>query len=170
VVNGLILLGIEWYAVRSPTASTVFDDHPDDPELEGVLADARLSRMSFRKALAVGGMQVLALAPGISRSGVATAAGMRAHFRRDDAVRFSFLLATPVILAAGALKLPDLFGPLGNGIRPQVLVGSLLAGVGAYVSVRWLTRWVHTNTLRPFGWYCIVAGLSCLVLFGVRGT
>jgi undecaprenyl-diphosphatase len=95
---------------------------------------------------------------------------MRAHFRRDDAVRFSFLLATPVILAAGALKLPDLFGPLGNGIRPQVLVGSLLAGVGAYVSVRWLTRWVHTNTLRPFGWYCIVAGLSCLVLFGVRGT
>lgn len=170
VVNGLILLGIEWYAVRSPTPETVFDDHPADPELEGVVADARLSRMSFRKALAVGSVQVLALAPGISRSGITTAAGMRAHFRRDDALRFSFLLATPVILAAGVLKLPDLFGPLGDGIRPQVVVGSLLAGVGAYVSARWLTRWVHTNTLRPFGWYCIVAGLSCLVLFAVRGA
>ena len=83
---------------------------------------------------------------------------MGAGIRREDALRFSFLLATPVILAAGVLKLPDLFGPLGDGVRPQVLVGSLLAGLGAYVSVRWLTRWVHTNSLRPFGWYCLAAG------------
>jgi undecaprenyl-diphosphatase len=131
-------------------------------------ADARLSQISYGTALAIGSAQILALAPGISRSGAATAAGMRAGLRREDAVRISFLLATPVILAAGALKLPDLFGPLGDGIRLQVLLGSVLAGVGGYVSVRWLTRYVHTNSLRPFGWYCLAAGAACLVLFAVR--
>ena len=77
---------------------------------------------------------------------------MRAGLRREDAVRFSFLLATPVILAAGVLEACRICSdPLGDGIRPQVLVGSVLAGVGAYVSIRWLTRWVHTNTLSaPF--------------------
>jgi undecaprenyl-diphosphatase len=174
VVNGLILLGIERFAARSPAGGPVRPETPDDPETPGdpeaeaVVADARLSRMSYRRALVIGSVQVFALAPGISRSGVATAAGMRAGLRREDAVRFSFLLATPVILAAGVLKLPDLFGPLGDGIRAQVVVGSVLAGVGAYISVRWLTRWVRTNSLRPFGIYCVVAGLSCLVLFAVR--
>ena len=73
-----------------------------------------------------------------------------------------------MIFAAGVLKLPDLFGPLGDGIRPQVVFGSVLAGLGAYVSARWLTRWVHTNSLRPFGIYCVGAGAACLVLFAVR--
>ncbi len=168
MVNGLILLGIEWYAARSPATETIPAVEAGDPDEDSVTADARLSQMSFGRALAIGSVQILALGPGISRSGVATAAGMRAGLRREDAVRFSFLLATPVILAAGVLKLPDLFGPLGDGIRPQVLVGSLLAGIGAYISVRWLTRWVHTNTLRPFGWYCLAAGAACLVLFTVR--
>ncbi|HEX4472405.1 MAG TPA: undecaprenyl-diphosphate phosphatase [Nocardioides sp.] len=172
MVNGVILLTIEWYAGRTtPTdhkAATDEDTEKDTDEDTDVAADARLSRMPFTRALAIGSLQVLALGPGISRSGIATAAGMRAGLRRDDAVRFSFLLATPVILAAGVLKLPDLLGPLGDGIRPQVLVGSLLAGVGAYVSIRWLTRWVHTNTLRPFGWYCLAAGGACLVLFALR--
>jgi undecaprenyl-diphosphatase len=93
---------------------------------------------------------------------------MRSGLRRDDSVRFSLLLATPVILAAGVLKLPDLFGPLGTGVRAQIVFGSVLAGLGAYVSVRWLTRWVHTNSLRPFGAYCLVAGSACLVLFALR--
>jgi undecaprenyl-diphosphatase len=176
MVNGVVLLAIEWYAARSgtPEATEDPDSDPDsDPDTEseselGRAADARLSRMPFSRALAIGSLQILALGPGISRSGIATAAGMRAGLRRDDAVRFSFLLATPVILAAGVLKLPDLFGPLGDGIRPQALVGSVIAGIGAYVSVRWLTRWVHTNSLRPFGWYCLAAGGACLVLFAVR--
>ena len=168
MVNGLILLGIEWYAARSPQTETVPAEVPGDEVADGVAADARLAQISYGKALAIGSAQILALAPGISRSGAATAAGMRAGLRREDAVRISFLLATPVILAAGALKLPDLFGPLGDGIRLQVLVGSVLAGIGGYISVRWLTRYVHTNSLRPFGWYCLAAGAACLVLFAVR--
>jgi undecaprenyl-diphosphatase len=167
MVNGLILLGIEWWAARHPETEPALDV-PADEVAAGIAADARLSRMTFGRALAIGSFQIAALAPGISRSGITTAAGMRAGVRREDALRFAFLLSTPVILAAGVLKLPDLFGPLGDGIRPQVLFGSVVAGLGAYVAVRWLTRWVHTNTLRPFGWYCLLAGAGCLVLFAVR--
>ena len=95
-------------------------------------------------------------------------AGCCAGLSREDAARFSFLLATPVILAAGALKLGDLAGPLGDGIRGQVLFGSVLSGVGAYLSVRFLTRYFAHRSLRPFGYYCIVAGVASLVLFAVR--
>ncbi|MGC4110626.1 MAG: undecaprenyl-diphosphate phosphatase [Nocardioides sp.] len=155
-VNGVVLLWIEHRAGRAL---------PEPIEADPVESDRRLSLLTMRKVLAIGGSQILALAPGISRSGIATATGMRAGLAREDAVRFSFLLATPVIFAAGVLKLPDLFGPLGNGIRPQVVFGSAVAGIGAYISVRWLTRWVHTNSLRPFGVYCLAAGIGCLVWF-----
>lgn len=168
IVNGLILLGIEWYAARSPVTETVPAAVPGDPVADGVAADARLSRMSMARSVAIGSAQILALGPGISRSGATAAAGMLSGLRRDDALRFSFMLATPVILAAGVLKIPDLFGPLGDGVRPQILFGSVLAGIGAYISVRWLTRYVHTNSLRPFGVYCLVAGAACLVWFSVR--
>jgi undecaprenyl-diphosphatase len=168
-VNGLVLLWIERRAGRAP-AEPVPDDGAtnDDVADDSLASDRRLAGLSIPAVLVVGSSQILALAPGISRSGIATATGMRSGLGREDAVRFSFLLATPVILAAGVLKLPDLFGPLGNGIRPQVVFGSVVAGLGAYASVRWLTRWVHTNSLRPFGFYCLVAGVACLVWFGVR--
>jgi undecaprenyl-diphosphatase len=94
--------------------------------------------------------------------------GMVRGLSREDAARFSFLLATPVILAAGALKLGDLFGPLGNGIRGQVLFASVLSGVGAYLSVRFLTRYLANRSLRPFGIYCIVAGAACVAVFASR--
>ena len=94
--------------------------------------------------------------------------GLVRGLSREDAARFSFLLATPVILAAGVLKLGDLAGPLGNGIRGQVLFGSLLSGIGAYLSVRFLTRYLANRSLRPFGVYCIVAGAASLILFAAR--
>jgi undecaprenyl-diphosphatase len=88
---------------------------------------------------------------------------------REDAVRFSFLLSAPVILAAGALKIPDLTGPLGNGIRGQVLAGSLLSFVGAYLSVRFLTRYfAKERSLTPFGGYCLLAGLGSLACLLAR--
>ena len=137
-----------------------------DPRLEdmdnAVESDERLSRMGYGEAVIIGSAQVLALLAGISRDGVTMVAGMARGLSREDAARFAFLLATPVILAAGALKIPDLMGPLGNSIHGQVVVGSVLSGVGAYVSVKYLVRYFQTRTLTPFGIYCIIAGLASI--------
>jgi undecaprenyl-diphosphatase len=131
-----------------------------------VESDQRLSRQGYLSAFLIGTAQILALLAGISRDGVAMVAGMFRGLSREDAARFAFLLATPVILAAGLLKVPDLMGPMGNGIRGQVLVGSVLSGVGAYVSVRFLVRYFRTRTLTPFAIYCIVVGLGSVVYLG----
>jgi undecaprenyl-diphosphatase len=134
----------------------------------GERADARLARLTGRDAFLVGAAQGFALLPGISRSGISMVAGLIRGLSHEDAARFSFLLATPVILAAGALKLPDLFGPLGDGVRGQVLAGSAASFVGAYIAVRWLTRWFQTRTLTPFAVYCLIAGSVCLVVLAAR--
>ena len=129
----------------------------------GVAADRRLSTMGNKRAILVGAAQILALLPGISRDGIVTVAGMTRGLSREDAVRFSFLLSAPVILAAGALKVGDLTGPMGKGIHGPVLLGSLIAGIGAYVSIRFLTRYFSENkSLNPFGIYCLIAGLGSL--------
>jgi undecaprenyl-diphosphatase len=134
-----------------------------------VAADRRLSLMGYGKALLIGSAQIAALLPGISRDGIVTVTGMLRGVPREDAVRFSFLLSTPVILAAGVLKVPDLTGSLGNGIRGQVLAGSLLAFVGAYLSVRFLTRYfAKDRPLTPFGIYCLLAGLGSLAYLLAR--
>ena len=129
-------------------------------------SDQRLSAQGYLSAFLIGAAQILALLAGISRDGVAMVAGMFRGLSREDAARFAFLLATPVILAAGVLKVPDLMGPLGNGIRGQVLVGSVLSGVGAYVSVRFLVKYFRTRTLTPFAIYCIVVGLGSVIYLG----
>jgi undecaprenyl-diphosphatase len=126
-------------------------------------ADARLAKMSIGRGTLIGAAQVLALLPGISRSGVTMVAGLLRGLSHEDAARFSFLLATPVILAAGVLKIPDLFGPLGAGIHGQVLAGSIASFVSAYLAVRFLTRYFHTRTLTPFGIYCAIAGTASLI-------
>jgi undecaprenyl-diphosphatase len=95
-------------------------------------------------------------------------AGLLRGLTHDEAARFSFLLATPVILAAGVLKIPDLLGPLGAGIGGQVLAGSVASFVSAYVAVRFLTRYFHTRTLTPFAIYCVLAGAGSLIWLGVR--
>jgi undecaprenyl-diphosphatase len=184
IVNGGILWGIERFRDQHADADAESESGPDlepavdaespahqvfvDERRRGSAADLVLSRMSVSRAVAIGSSQILALAAGISRAGIATVAGMWLGLKREDAARFSFLLATPVILAAGVLKLPDLTGPLGDGIRGQVLFGSVLSGLGAYVSVRFLTRYFATRSLRPFAAYCVAAGVGSLVLFTVR--
>jgi undecaprenyl-diphosphatase len=132
-----------------------------------VASDERLARIGFTEALVIGASQVLALLAGISRDGVTMVTGMARGLSREDAARFAFLLATPVILAAGVLKVPDLLGPLGNGIRGQILFGSVLSGLGAYVSVRFLVRYFQTRTLYPFALYCFVFGLLSVIYLGV---
>ncbi len=130
-----------------------------------VLADERLTKLGFGGAFLLGAIQILALLPGISRDGIVMVGGMFRGLTRADAARFSFLLSAPAIFAAGMLKIGDLTGPLGNGIRGQVLFGSILAGVGAYVALRSLVRYLSdsTKTLTPFGIYCIVVGLGSAI-------
>jgi undecaprenyl-diphosphatase len=174
MINGLILAGAELLRRRqartdsrpTPTAATSDSaDYKAGDLTPSVAADRRLATLSFGSGIAIGSAQILALFAGISRSGVTMAAGLVRKLNHEDAARFSFLLATPVILAAGVLKIPDLFGPLGNGIRGQVLVGSIAAGVAAYLSVRFLLRWFQTRTLWPFSIYCLVMGTSCAIYF-----
>ena len=123
-------------------------------------SDLRLARMPMARGVLIGSAQILALLPGISRSGVTMVAGLMRGLNHDDAARFAFLLATPVILAAGVLKIPDLFGPMGAGIHGQVLAGSVASFVSAYFAVRFLTRYFHTRTLTPFAIYCTLAGAA----------
>src|SRR5207249_7155087 len=129
----------------------------DDPDAR------RLDTLEFKEAVAVGVAQVGALFAGISRSGITIVAGLVRGLDHEDAARFSFLLATPIIFAAGAYKIPDLLGPNGNGVRGQALVGALFAGLAAYASVRFLVRFFRTNTLLPFAIYCLVAGAISIV-------
>ena len=130
-----------------------------------VQADERLARQGFLGAFVLGTMQILALLPGISRDGIVMVSGLFRGLTRQDAARFSFLLSAPVILAAGVLKLGDLFGPLGNGVRGQILFGSILAGVGAYLALRVLVRYLSdsTRTLTPFAIYCLLMGLGSAI-------
>ena len=83
----------------------------------------------------------------------------------EDAARYAFLLATPIIGAAAVLKLPDLFGHAGDGVRGQALAGALCAGIAAWFSVKFLMRYFETNRLPPFAVYCLLAGLACLIYF-----
>jgi len=149
-----------WRAGEDPAAADRSSLTTPD---KAIASDRRLSAMGWRRAVLIGSMQILALLPGISRDGIVSVTGMRTGLSRQDAVRYSFLLSAPVILAAGVLKIPDLTGPLGAGIHGQVLAGSLLAFVGAFFSLRFLNKYFgEAKSLRPFGIYCFVAGLLSL--------
>jgi undecaprenyl-diphosphatase len=152
--NGLLLYGAELLRRRAP----VTDD--DD--------DTRIARtVSWRDAGLVGAAQAIALVPGFSRSGASMGGGLLVGLSHKDAARFAFLLATPIIGAAAALKLPDLFGKQGNGVRGPALVGALCAAVTAYLAVRFLMRYFETRTLLPFAIYCAAAGTAAAVYFAV---
>jgi undecaprenyl-diphosphatase len=127
----------------------------------------RLESLGYGEAVIIGFFQTFALLAGISRSGITMAGGLLRGLSHEDAAKFSFLLATPVILAAGVLKLPSLAGPAGAHIHGQILVGFLVAGIAAYISVRFLTKYFTTRTLTPFAVYCLVAGGISTVWFAV---
>jgi undecaprenyl-diphosphatase len=162
MVNGVVLFLGEALRRRAEVRAVAVEHGT----YEGT-AERRLETLEFKEAGVVGVAQVLALFAGISRSGITMVAGLVRGLNHEDAARFSFLLATPIILAAGVYKLPDLVGPLGNGIRGQVLVGSLFAGVTAYLSVRFLMRYFETKTLTPFAVYCLVAGAALTLWFAL---
>jgi undecaprenyl-diphosphatase len=130
-------------------------------------SDRRIAGISYRDGVFIGSMQILALLAGISRSGVTMVGGLWRGLSHEDAARFAFLLATPVILAAGVLKIPSLAGPAGDHIHGQVVVGAMVTGVTAYLSVRFLVRWFETRTLTPFAIYCLVAGGASILRFAL---
>jgi undecaprenyl-diphosphatase len=158
VVNGILLLGFELLRRRAEHHADL--DSKSRAEQEQTFAEAE--RISFRAAAVIGACQALAFLPGISRSGVTIGGGLLAGLRHQEAARFSFLLATPVILAAGLVEVPQLF----TGAVPVVeyLVAAVLSGIAAYASARFLLRYFRSGRLDPYGWYCIAAGLVSLAL------
>lgn len=159
-VNGLILLAGE--AFRREAESTERTEPSSDLE-----SDRRLACMPWGDGIGIGSLQIFALLAGISRSGITMVGGLWRGLSHEDAARFAFLLATPVILAAGVLKMPSLFGSAGDHIHGQVAVGFVVCGVTAYFSARYLLRYFETRSLRPFAVYCLVAGAISLVHFAV---
>ena len=162
MVNGLLLLAGERYRRRAEVRELVATHATAHSETE---VGRRLDTLDFKEAGVVGVAQIGALFAGISRSGITMIAGLARGLDHEDAARFSFLLATPIIFAAGLIKLPDLLGTLGNGVRGQSLVGAVAAGIAAYVSVKFLMRFFETKTLWPFGIYCLVFGGICTLVF-----
>jgi undecaprenyl-diphosphatase len=153
-LNGLMLYGAELLRRRAPVAAE------DD--------DERIAKtVGWWQAFTVGAAQAIALIPGFSRSGAAMGGGLLVGLSHKDAARFAFLLATPIILAAAVLKLPELAGSEGNGVRGQALVGALCAALTAYLSVRFLMRYFETRTLLPFAIYCGCAGVAFAIYFAL---
>jgi undecaprenyl-diphosphatase len=185
VANGLILLAGERYrrradidpARRQPAGATlpsanVATSRPDSSggrsveDIEAAYAsDVRIAQLSYRDGITIGTFQILALFAGISRSGVTMVGGLWRGLDHEDAARFAFLLATPVILAAGVLKLPSLAGHAGDHIHGQLAVGFIITGITAYFSVRYLVRYFETRTLTPFATYSLAVGTASLVRF-----
>ncbi len=160
IANGVMLYGAERLRRRPPRAA-----HTEEDEVD---ADTRIAKLSWRQAIGVGTAQAIALIPGFSRSGATMGGGLLAGLNNEDAARYSFLLATPIIGAAAVLKLPDLFGHDGRHIRGPALVGALCAAVTAYLSVKFLLRYFETNRLTPFAAYCFGAGVLLTVGFALN--
>jgi undecaprenyl-diphosphatase len=157
MVNGLLLFGFERYRKRAEVRELA--------EREGLKPDGgrQLDTLEYREALLVGFAQSTALVAGISRDGVTMGTGVARGLDHSDSARFAFLLATPIILAAGIFKLPDLLGHLGDGIRGQAVVAMVVAAITAVLTVAFLVKWFKTRTLVPFGVYCVLFGLGMLI-------
>ena len=153
VVNGILLLGFEQLRRRAERGGT-------RAEQEEQFASAE--RISFRAAAIVGACQALAFIPGLSRSGVTIGGGLIAGLRHQEAARFSFLLATPTILGAGVVEVPQLF--TGGVPVGEYVLAAVLSGIAAYISARYLIRYFRSGRLDPYGFYCITAGLVSLAL------
>lgn len=164
IVNGVLMLGFEVIRRRKERQGVEDAAAEAGPEREERFASAE--RISFAAAAIVGACQALAFLPGISRSGVTIGGGLLAGLRHEEAARFSFLLATPVILGAGLVEVPQLFSS-GVPVR-EYLASAVLAGLAAYASARFLLRYFRSGRLDPYGWYCVAAGVVSLALLALN--
>ncbi|MDE1874592.1 MAG: undecaprenyl-diphosphate phosphatase [Patescibacteria group bacterium] len=161
-LNGFALFGAERLR-RRREANAAAAEAAAAPVADPI--DSAVSRVSWSGAIKVGFAQSLALIPGFSRTGAALGGSLLIGLDHESSARFAFLLATPVILAAAALKLPDVFlvHSVGAGIS-SVVIGALTSAVAAYLSIRFLTRYFKTRTLMPFAVYCILAGIIAFLI------
>jgi undecaprenyl-diphosphatase len=160
--NGFMMLGFEVLRRRAEKRVAVTAMTRVEQEESFAVAE----QISFKAAALVGACQALALLPGISRSGVTIGGGLMAGLRHQEAARFSFLLATPIIAAAGVLEIPQLIAsdvPLA-----EYLAAAVLSGTAAYLSARFLLRYFRSGRLDPYGWYCVGAGIISLALLTFR--
>ena len=157
MINGVVLFAAEAFRRRAEVRELA--------RREGAKPQGgrELATLEYREAAMVGVAQSTALIAGISREGVTMGAGLARGLDHSDSARFAFLLATPIILAAGLFKLPDLLGPLGNGVRGPAVVACLSAAVAALFTVRFLVRYFKTRTLIPFAIYCVVFGGAMVI-------
>jgi len=154
VFNGLLLYGAEILRKKAPKNNA------------GNTSDQRVANLSWSQALKIGAAQIIALVPGFSRSGSTMAGGLLTGLSHEDSLRFSFLLATPIIGAAAVLELPAFFQPENYKLIGPAAVGAVCAALTAYLSIRFLVKYFQTNKLTPFAIYCLAAGaISFLVLY-----
>jgi undecaprenyl-diphosphatase len=169
-VNGFILFAGEGFRRRAAARDVQRKElSTGTHEIEGeeIENGTGMAQLSYQDALVIGFAQSTALIAGISRDGVCMTAGLARGLSQETAARFAFLLATPVILAAGLFELPEFLGPDGAGVRVPALLGLVFAAFAAVVSVHWLVRWFKTRNLTPFAIYCVVFGLATTIYFSV---
>jgi len=160
-INGLILITGDNYARKR-------SNQEKDFKMDSTVAHTAKT-ITPQKAGLIGTAQVFALLAGISRSGITMVSGIYSGLDYEDSARFSFLLATPVIMAAGLYKIPDLVGPNGNGVRGQVIAGAIVTAFAAYFSVKYLDKYFKGKSLRPFGIYCLTISTIVICVGLIRG-
>ena len=124
--------------------------------------DAPMEKLTLGRAVIIGCAQTLALVPGVSRSGITIVTGMMCGLRRDEAARFSFLLATPITFGAVLKKSIDLFSsgmPIPHDEKIALVVGVLTSGLGGWLVIRFLLNFLRGHGLGVFAWYRIALAI-----------
>ena len=155
ILNGFLLYGAELLRRRKA-------------ENQSIHGDEQIAKISWMQGIKVGLAQCLALIPGFSRTGSTIGGGLLIGLNHEDSARFSFLMATPIIFAAAVLKLPELLTAGDGSIIGPILAGSIVAGIAAYFSIRFLTKYFKTKKLTPFAVYCVFLGIGTSLLFLLR--
>jgi undecaprenyl-diphosphatase len=151
--NGLLLFLAEWLRKRAARTESLQNN------------DTRIAhRLSFWQSFKVGILQVLALVPGFSRTGATLAGGLMVGLSHEDSLRYSFLLATPIIGAAALLEVPPLLTSGNSALIEVSLAGAIAAAFAAWFAVKFLTRYFKTNNLTPFAIYCLAVGIVSLII------